>query len=348
MSDQIKKTLEDGAMGDFSEENCISDALLLQFIEGTATAEDTTRIQAHLNECAICSHIVGSVYYNRTHPFTEEERREAKELVKHSPEKQVEKLLRHLKAAGSPHAVNGAPKTVPQAGISKRFRLSLDWFPSPPLWQPAFAVLLTLLALGGRWTYRYVQTDYKIQQAAKLLREEHRIFYEDVRLSGGYASKGAGMTMGPGDSTSENQRETYIDRAQDQVKQAISNGATRTTAEQLLFQISMMSQDQAAADTLARVLEPLAPSSAALANDLGVYYFQRKEWRKAEEYFTEACANDPKMLEAYFNLAHVKAKLGEREEAFSLLERYLLIEPDDGWKRAALSLKQALQKVSPE
>ncbi|MEK7730143.1 MAG: hypothetical protein AAB354_17175, partial [candidate division KSB1 bacterium] len=93
MSDTNKKNLLQNAAENFSEENCVNDALLLQFIEGHTAAAETTKIQAHLNECEVCAHIVGSVYYNKTHPFTEEEQREAGKLLKRSPEEQVAELL---------------------------------------------------------------------------------------------------------------------------------------------------------------------------------------------------------------------------------------------------------------
>ncbi|MEK7728760.1 MAG: hypothetical protein AAB354_10135, partial [candidate division KSB1 bacterium] len=215
----------------------------------------------------------------------------------------------------------------------------ISWWQRPIVWQPAFAAFAVLLLLGGRGAWRYAQTDYLINQATALLQKEHRIFFQDVRLSGGYGSSGPETTMGSG----EEKEETYLDRAKAQVEKAIANGATSVAAKQLLIQISVMNQDYARADVLVRELEPLAKKSPTLANDLGVYYFQRQAWRKAEEYFAAARAGDPKLSEAYFNLALAQAQLGKKSEALAVIQEYLVLETDEGWKLAAQTLKQKLQ-----
>lgn len=329
MSDQIKKRFKASAADDSSEENCMSDALLLQFIEGATSAEETNRIQAHLNECAVCAHIVGAVYYNKTHPFTAEEQREARELIKSTPEEQAAMLLRDFEQAES---ANGVARRTVRGAQTERFRLSFDWLPRLPLWQPAFAALLVLLALGGRWTYRYVQTDYKVEQAANLLKQEHRAFYKHARLSGGYGSSGISELMG------EEEKEEYSVRAEKLAAEAIKNGAESLKAKQLLAQSLFIEKKYDRLDSLLREIAPLAENSAVLLNDLGVYYFQKQAWKNAEKYFSAAMARDPKFLEARYNLAVTKAESGAREEAVKLMQEYLALETDENWKIAARSL----------
>lgn len=329
MSDRIKRQFEGSAADDFSAKNCMSDALLLQFIEGATTAEETSKIQAHLNTCAICSHIVGSVYYNKTHPFTDDERREAQELIQHTPEEQAAKLLHGFMETKAAH---GAPIRAVPRSQTERFRLSLEWLPRLPLWQPAFAAVLVLLALGGRWTYRYVQTDYKIEQAAGLLKQEHSVYFKDPRLSGGYSASRIGTLMG------EEQEEKYSVRAEKLAAAAIANGAESLKAKQLLAQSLFIEKKYERLDSLLREIAPLAENSAALLNDLGVYFFQKQDWGSAEEYFFAAITRDPKFLEARYNLALTKAERGAREEAIKLMQEYLALETDENWKIAAQSL----------
>jgi len=341
MSDQSKKILATSAADDFTEENCTSDALLLQFIEGATTTDETEKIQAHLNECAVCSHIVGSVYYNKTHPFTAAEQREAKKLVKRSPEEQAARLLNLPDTAVRsrlPHVVR--PRYTPlRPSLLERL------FPQTRLGQFAFAAIVILLMIGGQRGVQYYRTDYQIQQAAALLQKEHRVYHQDVRLSGGYASSGIGTTMEPGEGTmgGEEKEETYVDRAQAQVEKAMANGATSAKAQQLLAQILLIAQD-ARVDSLVRELEPRAKESPEIANDLGVYYYTRQNWSAAESYFALAQRGDPKLREASFNLALAKAKLGKKEEALALLREYLALETDEGWKRAALRVQSQIQK----
>jgi tetratricopeptide (TPR) repeat protein len=333
MSDQIKKISAEEAGNGWSEENCVSDALLLQFLEGATNAEETEKIQAHLNACAVCSHIVGAVYYNKTHPFTPAEQREAKKLIKRSPEEQVARLFNLPLTA----------RTVRAARISSA-RAKLSWlerlFPQTKVGQFAFAMSVVLFVITGQKGVQYYRTEYQIERAAALLQKEHRVYYQDVRLSGGYASR-IGITMGPGDEGTmgeEQREETYVDRAKAQVEKAVANGAASVKARRLLAQVLLIAQD-ARADSLVRELEPQAKESPELANDLGVYYYARQNWSAAESYFALARSGDPRLRDAYFNLALAKTKLGKNDEAVALLQECLGLETDEGWKRAALSLQ---------
>lgn len=337
MNDQTRKFLNTSDAEDFSEENCISDALLLQFIEGTTTAEETTSIQEHLNECALCSHVVASVYYNKAHPFTEEEQRETQKLLKRSPEEQVAELLK-------PGIEEGKKSHQNPVVIEKRWRprSEISWWQRPIIWRPAFALSVLLFLLGGQRVWHYWQTDYQLQQATALLTNEHRLDFQDVRWSGGYAS-GTGPTMDAQDHTNEPKRVSYLERAEAQVEMATAKGAAPNAANQVLLQIYMFKKEYARADSLVRELEPLASKSPVLSNDLGVYYYHHKAWSKAEEYFTAAAASDAKLSEARFNLALAQARLGAREKALANLAVCLKLEKDAGWIRAARKLQATLK-----
>lgn len=341
MSDQNKKILHESAAHDDTEENCCSEALLLQFLEGGTSAEETRKVQAHLNECERCAYIVSAVYDYQAHPITEEELREAQKLVTRTPEEQAAKLLKlsdeRIKVFYE------EPAQSPSWRERLRAYFAASDFARPRVWGPAFAVLLVLLTLGGRWGRHYAQVDSKLAQAEQILRQEHRPFYKDVRLSGGFVSSGIGGTMAAADNViDESDYKPYLQAALAQVRQALAHDAESLKARRLLAQILIIAEDHTRADSLVAALAPFAEKSPALANDLGVYYFKRKDWSSAEKYLALAQAGDSKLGEAYFNLALVKAKLGKKSEASALLEKYLPLETDENWKRAAFVLKQDL------
>ena len=328
MSEQNKKILHESAAEYFSEKRCESEARLLRFIEGTTSANETREIQAHLNECEHCAYIVGAAYDYEAHPITEAELQEARKLVMRTPEEEAERLL-----GPSPkldEVIDEAP--TPSSSLLERLRAFLPEvrFARPIVWGPAFSVALVILTLGGRWGWRYAQTDYKIGLAAKLLKQEYTVFIKDARLSGGYGSSGISELMGP-----EEEEEKYSARAAKLATQAIQNGAESVQAKQLLAQSFFIEKKYERVDSLIRELTPMASSSAALLNDLGVYHFQKDDWAEAEKYFSAAIARDAKFLEARYNLALTKAEVGAREEAVRIMQEYLALETDENWRIAA-------------
>ena len=69
----------------------------------------------------------------------------------------------------------------------------------------------------------------------------------------------------------------------------------------------------------------------------------QKKWLKAAEYYVASLNVDPDYPEALYNLALVKSKSGEIDAAITILERCIILEEDDGWRRAARNLQQKLQ-----
>lgn len=328
MMDLNKKKAQLSAADDFGHDERFSDALLLQFIEGTLTAEQTAEVQAHLNECAVCSHIVGEVYYTKAHPITAEEQREAEKLLTRTPEEEVAKLL------------NLPDKKVRMVYVSPQPRWYEKLFAPPLAGRLAFAVCAVLLVSGGRGVWRYAQTTYKLEQAASLLQKEYFVFIETARLSGGYGSSGIGELMSPDDE----KEESFSARAGKLATDAIQNGAEPVPAKQLLAQSLFIEKKYAQVDSLMRELTPLATTSATLLNDLGVYHFQKRNWAEADKYFSAALARDPSLLESRYNLALAKQELGAREEAVRLMQEYLMLETDENWKVAAAQL---IKKMAP-
>lgn len=326
MNDQDKKILRVSAAKDFSDERCVSEAMLLRFIEGGTSAQETAKIHAHLNECEDCAYIVSAMYDYEAHPITEAELQEARKLVMRTPEEEAERLLGpSLKLD---EVIDETP--TPSSSLLERLRTFLPEVRFARA--PAFAVALVLLLVGGRWGWRYAQTDYKIGQAAELLKQEYTVFIKDARLSGGYGSSGISELMGP-----EEEEEKYSMRAAKLATQAIQNGAASVQAKQLLAQSFFIEKQYDRLDSLMRELVLLSANSPTLLNDLGVYHFQKQNWAEAEKYFSAAIARDAKFLEARYNLALTKAEAGAREEAVRIMQEYLALETDENWRNAAES-----------
>jgi len=332
--------LQNSLAADSPSTDCISDVLLLKYIEGDATAQEAAAVQQHLNECALCFQVVATMRRNEGVTFTAMEELEVAKLLRLSPQAQVTKILEYAKEL-NPHAApeeDAEDETTEsrtfavEAAHRQRRSPFLGWLQTPFVWRPAFAALLVLFAFGGRLGWQYFRTDYKIAQAAELLQKEHTVFYKYARLSGGYNLSVLDKLMGP------EEEENYSARAEKLTTQAIKNGATSMAAKQQLAKIFLIEGKYERADSLLQELAPFANKSASLLNDLGVYHFQKQDWNSAAKYFTAAIAADPKFLEARYNLALANAETGAIEEAIRIMNEYLALETDDEWKAAGESL----------
>lgn len=321
MNERNKKKLDDRAANDFNDDDCVSDAKLLQFVENNVSAEEREEIQKHLNECALCAEIVGAVYYNDAHPFTEEEILEARKHSKRSVEEQWDELF---------------PPTPPSPRPTQKTR----WWQQPPVLYPAYAAFAFLFFVGGKMGMHYYQTDYQYRQVQSTLVKRQSPGFTNVRFSGGYdpVILTAGETAKP---------QTYLDSSRVKIESALAHGGDTLVAQQLLLQVLTFDKKYSEADSLVRLLAGSADQNAALANDLGVYYFKRENWSLAKQYFETAIRQDAKYPEARFNLALTQIRLGEKAAALATLVEVLKLEQNEGWKAAAEDLQKRLQ-ADPE
>lgn len=312
---------------------------LFSYLEGQATQQETIRIEQHLEICAHCFDVVVSVRGYEAHPFTPQELQEAEQAMGWTPQQHAEKLFDHLKknqpsAAALKKRENNltpaASHKAEEAAAGRAFNI-------PAYWRPLAIAATVIFALAaGLWGLRYYQTDYQIAQAEKLLKEQHRIFIKDARLSGGYGSSGISVLM------SNDNDQDYLRQTRARVEKALARGAQSLEARRLLAQIFMITKDYARADSLLHTLAAEAEKSPALLNDLGVYSFQQQDWAAAEKYFSQALAAEPRLAEARYNLALVKMQTGAKDEARALLNAYLQIESDENWQNAARGLLEEM------
>ncbi len=331
---------------------CISDDLLFRYLDGVATQKEARVVQKHLLECRTCFDVVAAVTKDSLHAPNEAEWVEFEKTVKPSPEKQIAGIMSRVNELfppssrrvreGTEEPIVNKSATSPTRNMWKRLWL---WFEAPKL-APRYALALATLVVviaGAYWGIRFYKTTYRIAQAERLLRENYKVYMADTpRLAGGYESKGIGILMA--DSESVAVESSYLNQVSTLVKAAIASGAESVNAKQLLAQVLIIKKSYAQADSLLEQLRPEAMNSAAGLNDLGVLRFEEGRWENAAQYFESAIAIDSQFVEAWYNLALVKARIGATTEAIAVLNEYLKLETDAGWRSAALATRDNLEK----
>ncbi|MDZ7288921.1 MAG: tetratricopeptide repeat protein [candidate division KSB1 bacterium] len=328
-------------------QTCISDDLLFRYLDGVATPDEVRAVQKHLSECKFCFNLVAAVAKDSLHHPNEAEWREFEKTVPLNPEKQVAGILSHvheLFPADSRSLSEATEKTVTYKPVASPLMSIWEslrkWFETPklaPRYALAFVVLLAVIA-GSFWGIRFYQTSYRLEQAKRLLRDNYRVYMADApRLSGGYESTGISTLMAAGESPAT--QVTYLDRATALVKTA---GVQSVEAQQLLAQILIIKNNYAQADSLLKHIQPEATKSATILNDLGVLYFAQGSWDTAAHYFEAAITTDPQFPEARYNLALAKARLGATLDAIAILNQYLDLEANEGWRNAAMAFRDKL------
>ncbi|MGH7491868.1 MAG: tetratricopeptide repeat protein [bacterium] len=264
-----------------------------------------------------------------------------------TPEAQVAKIISYV----------DEPPSQPRAALSKSMKAVITnlmrttnnlqlrpWLISRQL---GFALVAVLgLSVSAFWGVRFCKTTLRIMIAERILKNNYHIYMaETPRLSGGYASTGIQVLMGPEKGDAEG---SYLEEARTRIAAAMASGSKAAKAMLLLAQIAIIERDYDRADSILHAIVPQPSSSAAVLNDLGVLRFERNDWDGAVRYFEAAIRADAKLKEARYNFALAKGRIGANEEAIQALNECVKIEHDEGWKNAALVLKQGLQEDKDE
>jgi tetratricopeptide (TPR) repeat protein len=203
-----------------------------------------------------------------------------------------------------------------------------------------FAMAAVVLIFGAYAGVRYYQTSYKISQAASLLKDHYRVFFENTpRLSGDYGSTGILALMDADEPES-----TYLERALRLIEQAVQSGATAPQAKQLSAQIFYIEKEYSRTDSVLRSLSVEERKAAPVLNDLGVLSFAKADWQTANSYFEAAIEADPNFKEAYYNAALAQTKLGNKNDARAKLQIFMELETDEGWINAARQFMKNLSE----
>lgn len=331
---------------------CVSDELLFSYLDGVATPEEARVVQKHLIECKTCFEVVAAVAKDSLHVPNEAEWVEFEKTVKPNPDKQIAGIVsraNELFPTSSRKASEGVEESIAYSSATSIAQSMWErlrhWFETPqlaPRYALALATLLVVVA-GAYWGIRFYKTTYRIAQAEHLLRENYKVYIADTpRLAGGYESKGIGILMA--DSESVAVESSYLNQVFALVKAAIGSGAESVNAKQLLAQVLIIKKSYAQADSLLEQLRPEVMNSAAMLNDLGVLRFEQGRWENAAQYFESASKVDSQFIEARYNLALTKAKLGATAEAIVILDEYVSLETNEGWRNAATAFRNKLRQ----
>lgn len=310
--------------------NCISDELLYRYLDTTVTESEAAAIETHLYCCSACFNDMAAIVKNLLSPITDFERNEINKLRTITPDEQVTRILERFGPMVEKSLRDKKVKIT--ATIKERVKEFFEkWLYTRYIWRPAIVFSVIFIIMAGIFAgVRYYNIGYQIYQAEKLLLNKHRIYIENPRLSGGYGATGIGMLMGR-----EDDELSYVEKTKSKLNKAIEKGSKSIKAKQLLAQTFIIEKQNADADSIFKTIGAKINTSASLLNDRGVLYFQEGDWVQAEYNFQAALEIDKDFLEAYYNLAIAKRKLGELNEAMLMFKQYIEHEPVENWRNAA-------------
>ena len=263
---------------------------------------------------------MASLIKNISTPISTTEKKQIDAMMNYTKEEQVVKILSYYHDLNTSiidqlisRMFNNIKKIFQHLRTLKRTLILNVNFP-----RPAFIIAIVIFSaiiVGSYIGIHYYQTRYQLHEAEKLLKDNHKIFIENVRLSGGFHAKGTSYIL-DGDS----QKLSYLEQAKHRLNIAIENNAKSNEAIHLLAQTHIIENKFDKAEEM--LMKLLAQNqSASILNDLGTIYYSRGDFTKAAQYFENTIQIDANFVEAHYNLALAKIKLGALEEAISFLNK---------------------------
>jgi tetratricopeptide (TPR) repeat protein len=333
---------------------CLSDDQLYRYLEKLLPKAESLGVQEHLDSCSVCFDDMVTLVRNAHTPASEAEKLEIARLRKLAPQEQVAKILEYVATeypSPGPALNENARKALDDS--SKVYTGKNFW---PDLWQRvvsprllpryAFAVAtLLILAAASFWGIRYYQNAHSLAAVESELRANYRTYVNlrdytasAPRLSGGYDHQPI-MPMG-----GEEEGASYLENAQRRLEAVLVSDSKSVKAKHLLAQIFIVQEAYTRADSILREIPPASLQEAGWLNDQGALYLAMGNVPAAAQNFAAALQADPKSVEARYNLALIKARMGLTAEARTLLEEYLKLETNAGWRHAVESILERLQE----
>jgi tetratricopeptide (TPR) repeat protein len=194
-----------------------------------------------------------------------------------------------------------------------------------------YAPIATIVILfSGYFGLRFYNTTYQLMRAANLLHENYKIYMSDTpRLSGNYGSTGIAQLMG------DEEEESFLNRALEHITQAQEHQSKSNRIQEIQAQIFIIDSEWEKAESAFDQLADDVRDEPHNLNDLGVLKFYQGDYEAARQFFEKAIELDADFVEAYYNLALVEEKLGNKAIAIRKMEQLLVIESDEGWRNAA-------------
>ncbi len=333
---------------------CISDDLLFRYLDGVARPEEVRVAQKHLLECRTCFEVLAALAKDSLHAPSEAEWAEFEKTVNPNPEKQIAGIMSRVTELFPPSSRRVSARTEepivnksamsPARSLWERLRRWFEALILAPSYALPWATLLVVIA-GAYWGIRYYQNTYPLVQVEGELRANYRTYVDlrdytasAPRLSGGYDHQSI-MPMG-----GEEEGASYLENARRRLEAVLVKDAKSVKAKHLLAQIFIVQEAYAQADSILREIPTASLQEAGLLNDQGALYLAMGNLPAAAQNFAAALQADPKLVEARYNLALAKAKMGLIAEAKALLEEYIELEKNAGWRHAVASILEQLQE----
>jgi tetratricopeptide (TPR) repeat protein len=133
-------------------------------------------------------------------------------------------------------------------------------------------------------------------------------------------------------------RQQAFDKAEDSLSRALS---IRPDDPEIHYSLGMLFAQQNIVDRAAEYLEQaiaLRPDYPEALNNLGVVYVRRQDYKKAEEEFLAGIKAAPTFEQSYFNLARLYAMQNDKPQARDVLQKLLVLQPENSNARQALEV----------
>ncbi len=307
------------------QEACISAETLYKYLSGQLGGTSLQKVEAHLSSCSECmDRFVMATGVDKLHISSEEE-----SILSQIDTQSVEEKLARIRPF-FPNATETSTKR--RQSIFTRFAnrrpASL-----PQRLKPAILFAgLVLVLFVGRLSINFYNTSWQIIQAKSALEKHHSIQVGQVRLAGDFPPSGIGTLMAEDEPANQ-----ALTKSQNRINRALSRQPNRPDALHVEAQIAILNNNYAVADSLLN--ESLqVESDAASINDKGIVAFKQNNFRNAKIYFERAIHSDSTFATAFYNLALVESQLNQSESARQHLRKFLQLEDNKAWQRAAQSL----------
>ncbi len=158
-------------------------------------------------------------------------------------------------------------------------------------------------------------------------------FQESIRIRPGYST--AHLNLG-----NLYRREKVFDKAQESLFRALS---IRPDDPEIHYSLGMLFAQQNDFESAAKYLEQaiaIRPDYPEALNNLGIVYVRRQDYRRAEDEFLTGIKVAPAFDQSYLNLARLYAMQNDRQKARDVLQKLLLLQPDNASARQALEVLQ--------
>ncbi len=333
-------------------EACLDDDLLYRYLEKLASEEERRAVERHLDTCRECFSDFAALARTASMPATEQEKFELARLPGLTPEEQVNKIFDYIKAEAPDPVRDVLDNSFVLQTKKKAWPKLWSWLPSPQF-APRFAYVMALLLILAATSFvgipfivsRFDKSADTLAEVQRELQTQHKIYVNLLdyaasapRLSGGYAPERF-FLMGPEEDAS-----SRLDDSRRRLEAVTADEAKAVQARQLLAQTFIIQGALAQADSVLRQIPVASLQQASLLNDQGVLHFAMNDFTAAARDFEAAINADPRLVEARYNLALTKAKMGLIAEALALFNEYLDLEMRPEWRDVALDILEELQK----